>query len=111
MSDVWTLAGVNLTVVLPELVLFAFAILVMLADMTSNDKKEGLRPVLPWLALIGVGVTMAVCVAIWSQPVATFQGAAIIDNFAMGVKIIVLCGGSGYSPQCQLYATGQPAGW
>lgn len=90
MSDVWTAAGVNLTVVLPELVLFAFAILVMLADMTSNDKKEGLRPVLPWLALIGVGVTMAVCAVIWSQPVATFQGAAIIDNFAMGVKLIVL---------------------
>jgi len=90
MSDVWTLAGVNLTVVLPELVLFAFAILVMLADMTSNDKKDGLRPVLPWLALVGVGVTLAVCVAIWSQPVASFQGAAIIDNFAMGVKLIVL---------------------
>jgi len=90
MSDVWTTAGVNMIVILPELVLFAFAILVMLADMTSNDKREGLRGVLPWLALIGVGVTSAVCAVIWSTPVASFQGAAIIDNFAMGVKLIVL---------------------
>lgn len=90
MSDVWTTAGVNITVVLPELVLFAFAILVMLADMTSNDQREGLRGVTPWLALLGVAVTIGVCAALWSTPVVSFQGAAIIDNFAMGVKLIVL---------------------
>lgn len=90
MSDVWTAAGINLTVILPELVLFAFALLVMLADMTSNDHKEGLRGILPWLALLGVAVTTAICAVIWSTPVTSFQGAAIIDNFAMGVKLIVL---------------------
>lgn len=90
MSDVWTTAGVNITVVLPELVLFAFAILVMLADMTSNEKRDGLRGITPWLALLGVAVTTGVCAALWSQPVASFQGAAILDNFAMGVKLIVL---------------------
>ncbi len=90
MSDVWTTAGIHIIVILPELVLFAFALLVMLADMTSNDQKEGLRGVLPWLALLGVAVTTGVCAAIWSTPVASFQGAAIIDNFAMGVKLIIL---------------------
>lgn len=90
MSDVWTTAGVNITVVLPELVLFGFAILVMLADMTSNEKRDGLRGITPWLALLGVAVTTGVCAALWSQPVASFQGAAILDNFAMGVKLIVL---------------------
>lgn len=90
MSDVWTTAGVNLTVILPELVLFAFAILVMLADMTSNDKREGLRGVVPWLALVGVGVTAIICGNIWSTPIASFQGAAILDNFALGLKLIVL---------------------
>ncbi|MBX3013429.1 MAG: NADH-quinone oxidoreductase subunit N [Caldilineaceae bacterium] len=90
MSDVWTTTGVNLTVVLPELVLFAFAILIMLVDMTSNDKKEGLRGITPWVALIGVAVTTGLCAVLWSQPVASFQNAAIIDNFAMSVKLIVL---------------------
>ena len=90
MSDVWTTAGVNITVVLPELVLFGFAILVMLADMTSNEKRDGLRGITPWLALLGVAVTTGVCAALWSEPVASFQGAAILDNFAMGVKLIVL---------------------
>lgn len=90
MSDVWTTAGVNITVVLPELVLFGFAILVMLADMTSNEKRDGLRGITPWLALLGVAVTTGVCAALWKQPVASFQGAAILDNFAMGVKLIVL---------------------
>jgi NADH-quinone oxidoreductase subunit N len=90
MSDVWTTAGVNMIVVLPELVLFAFAILVMVADMTSNDKQDGLRGILPWIALIGVGVTTVVCMTIWGTPVVSFQGAAIIDTFAMGVKLIVL---------------------
>ncbi len=90
MSDVWTTAGIDIMVILPELILFAFALLVMLADMTSNDHKEGLRGVLPWLALVGVAVTTAVCAVLWSTPVASFQGAAIIDNFAMGIKLIVL---------------------
>jgi len=90
MSDVWTTAGVNMIVILPELVLFAFAILVMVADMTSNDKQDGLRGLLPWIALIGVGVTTLVCMVNWGTPVVSFQGAAIIDTFAMGVKLIVL---------------------
>ena len=90
MSDVWTTAGVNMIVILPEFVLFAFAILVMVADMTSNDKQDGLRGILPWIALAGVGVTTAVCMVNWGTPVASFQGAAIIDTFAMSVKLIVL---------------------
>ncbi len=90
MSDVLTATGINFTVVLPELVLVGFALLLMLADAFGGGENSPIRRGLPWLAMIGLGVTLFVCASIWSGPVATFQGAATLDNFALGVKLVVL---------------------
>ena len=84
------MADLNLMVVLPELVLVGFALLVMLADMFSRDDRPAIRSALPWLALVGV-VTAGVATAqLWSQPAASFQGAATSDHFALALNIIIL---------------------
>ncbi|MEZ4870266.1 MAG: NADH-quinone oxidoreductase subunit N [Caldilineaceae bacterium] len=90
MADVWSTAGIHLNVLLPELVLFGFAILLMFADMTSSGERPGLRGLLPWLALTGVAVTMVICAVQWGGPVESFQNAATDDTFAMGLKLVVL---------------------
>jgi len=98
------LTDLNYLVLLPELVLFGAAVLVMLLDMFSTPEPSsvgvgepsdaagarGVRAVLPWVALAGVAVTIGVCGWQWTQPVASFQGAAISDNFAMGIRLTVL---------------------
>lgn len=90
MSDVFGNAGVNLSVILPELILVGFAILVMIGDMfTSNDRPAG-RAALPWVALVGVLVTTVATIGLWGQPVVSFQGMAVVDRFALGLKLVIL---------------------
>ena len=90
MSDVLSATGINLTVVLPELVLVISAMVVMMADILGGGERSPLRRALPWLALGGILVTLVICAAIWNGPVLTFQGAATLDTFALGLKVIVL---------------------
>jgi NADH-quinone oxidoreductase subunit N len=90
MSDVLTATGINFTVVLPELVLVGFALLLMLADAFGGGEQSLIRRGLPWLAMIGLVAALVICAAIWRDPVATFQGSATLDNFALGVKLVVL---------------------
>lgn len=90
MSNVWSEAGINISVVLPELLMVLFAMLVMVADMVTSDERPGGKAVLPWLALAGVIVTGFVCVQQWGGPVETFQNMAVNDHFALSLRLIVL---------------------
>lgn len=90
MSNVWSEAGINLNVVLPELLMVIFAMLVMVADMITRGDQTGGKPVLPWLALAGVVVTGVVCALQWAGPVETFQNMAVNDPFALSLRLIVL---------------------
>ena len=87
--------NLNISVILPELVLVIFAMLVMVADMFGRDDRTegaptGSRALIPWLALIGVAVAAFVCAGQLGQPALTFQGAAISDHFALGLRFIIL---------------------
>jgi NADH-quinone oxidoreductase subunit N len=90
MNDVFGAAGVNLAVVLPELLIVVFAMLVMLADMFTSDTRPESKVFLPWVALAGVIITIVVCLQQWNGPVETFQELAINDHFALGLRLIVL---------------------
>lgn len=90
MSDVWTATGVNISVVLPELVLVGFALLVMMVDVFAGGEQSPVRKALPWLAMVGLGAALGACATIWGNPVTSFQGAATLDNFALGVKLVVI---------------------
>jgi NADH-quinone oxidoreductase subunit N len=86
--------GVNLAAVLPEFLMVLFAMAVMVVDMVTESKDGSTtargRNLLPWVALAGVLVTIVVCLQQLGQPVATFQGIAVADNFSHGLRLIVL---------------------
>ena len=77
-----SISDLNVSVLLPELVLVGVAVLVMLVDILGGDgsgenDRPAYRSALPWVALIGVGITELLCFQQWSQPPAYFQTAAI----------------------------------
>ena len=80
----------NISALLPELVMVGFALLVMMADVFSTDEDSGFKARIPWIALSGVGVTLLVCIAQWNRADLSFQGAAIADNFTQGLRIVIL---------------------
>ncbi len=90
MNEVFSAAGINLGVVLPELLMVLFALLVMIADIFTSDRPGGGKAILPWIALVGVVVTIGACAQQWSQSTATFQGMATNDHFALGLRLIIL---------------------
>ena len=90
MFDVTNLAEINLVVIRPQLVLSGFALLVMLIDMFTTDEKSELRNILSWVALLGVVVTGYVTMTMWDLAPLSFQGAAVLDHFAIGVNLVVL---------------------
>jgi NADH-quinone oxidoreductase subunit N len=78
----------NLRVILPELILVAFALVVMVVDMFRRPDNRG--GALAALSIVGIVATAVASLWLWNQPVATFQGSAISDGFALGVRLIVL---------------------
>ncbi len=78
----------NLHVILPEMVLAAFALLVILADMLRQDERES--RLLPLLTLAGILAAMAASAWIWNWPVASYQEGAIADGFALGARMVIL---------------------
>ena len=80
----------NYNAVLPELLMVIFAMAVMLIDIPNRKEHAPTRALLPWMALAGVLLTMAVCYWLLGQPVSDFQGMASSDPFALGIALVVL---------------------
>jgi NADH-quinone oxidoreductase subunit N len=90
MGDVFSAAGIHWSVVLPELIIVLTSLVIMVVDMFTSEERPALRAIQPWLALAGVLVTIFICAQQWGQPAASFQGMATSDNFALGLRLIVL---------------------
>lgn len=80
----------NFAVLTPALIMVGAALLVMLVDILSNDKRPLLRQTLPWIALAGVAVTLLASGGMWNDPMQTFQGMATSDRFALALNVIIL---------------------
>ncbi len=78
----------NLHVILPEMVLAAFALLVILADMLRSDEEES--RLLPLLTLAGILAAMAASAWIWNRPPVSYQESAVSDGFALGARLVIL---------------------
>jgi NADH-quinone oxidoreductase subunit N len=91
MPETLSLSELNVAAVLPELVMILFVLGVMAVDMFSpSDPASTGRRAIPWVALAGVVVTLLVVVRQWDQGDVTFQAAAVSDQFALGLRVIVL---------------------
>ena len=90
MTDALAVLQLNLSAVLPELILLLFALLLMMVDILGSEKRPAPRRLLPWIALVGVVAAGASVAWLWGQPALSFQGQAISDRFSLGLRIIVL---------------------
>jgi NADH-quinone oxidoreductase subunit N len=81
---------INLAVLAPALSMVGFALLLMIVDIFIPKDSPSAKQVLPWVALIGVLVTVGTIWWLWDQPAQTFQGVATSDHFALGLDLIIL---------------------
>ena len=71
---------VDFTVVLPELIVAMTAIIVMLADLYLPRVA---RPLIPWLALAGLGVALLDTLIQHADSKSGFSGSVVIDGFSL----------------------------
>jgi NADH-quinone oxidoreductase subunit N len=78
----------TLVLLSPELVLVIAGLLVLGLDLIWRDveKKEWL----PYVALAGLGGTLAAIVALWGREVVLFTGIYTVDSFAFFFKIMAI---------------------
>ncbi|MFN8441577.1 MAG: NADH-quinone oxidoreductase subunit N [Caldilineaceae bacterium] len=82
--------GLNLSAVLPEILLVCLAMVVMLVDAFGGEKEGGVKGLIPWLSLLGVIVVTFVALGQWGATPIFFQSAAVTDHFTIGLRLIVL---------------------
>ncbi len=90
MPELSSIANFNLSVLLPELVLVLFTVFVMFFDVFTDAQNPKTRAALPWIAMAGVIASGLSVAWLWGKPTLTFQDAAISDQFALGLSMIVL---------------------
>ncbi len=81
----FTIPAVNLTPILPEVVLVGTALLVLLVSAYTERQR--------WLAvlsILGLLVAAALSFAIKVDPPQTFQGMLVVDHYALYVNLVVL---------------------
>jgi len=77
--------------ILPQLVLVAMALLILMAEVTLLRSNKRL---LGWLALIGLLLAMGASAWLWQGPVRHFQNMAVADSFALFANVIILTAGA-----------------
>ncbi len=82
-----TLESLNFGVAFPALSLVIGAVLLLVVDVFLPERRKGL---VPWLALLGVLVSLAVSMINYNEVGEAFSGMFIADPFTSLVNIIVL---------------------
>ena len=87
--------GINLILAAPVIVVAATSMLLMLLELfvPAFIKRSA-----PWIALIGLALSLFLTVGLWGQPGATFTSAdgspmLVVDNFAVFLNVIFLLTG------------------
>jgi NADH-quinone oxidoreductase subunit N len=79
------MSDLSITPLLPEIILLATAIVVLMADTVVGDKR--------WLTWIGLtGIVLAGGATYWlaQQPLQTFQGVAVSDAYTAFYRLVIL---------------------
>ena len=78
----------TLALLSPELVLVITGLVVLGLDLAWRD--EGKKEWLPYVALAGLGGTLAAIVALWGRELVLFSGIYTVDSFAFFFKIMAI---------------------
>jgi NADH-quinone oxidoreductase subunit N len=79
-----TFSWTDIGPLVPELVLIAFAIIALAADLTRSGRGSSF-----WLSCLGVFAAAAACIY-WAQPGESFGGSFVRDAFTLGIDLIAL---------------------
>jgi NADH-quinone oxidoreductase subunit N len=79
--------GADLAALLPELVLSALVLVVIVADLWLPARR---KPALTGLTVGGLVLTAAACLATWGVNRLVFAGYYVVDDFSVVVKLITV---------------------
>lgn len=82
--------GINISAVLPEVLLVLLAMLVMMVDAFAGKEENAAKNAIPWISLIGVVGIIFFALGQWGVAPIYFQSAAVTDHFTIGLRLIVL---------------------
>jgi NADH-quinone oxidoreductase subunit N len=85
-----TIPSINMLAILPQTIVIATALLVLLVDAVTRGERVG-RQVLPWLSLLGI--VLAGAAAVWLSQAGeapTFQDMAVADGYALAFMLVIL---------------------
>ncbi len=77
----------DLVAIMPELIITAFAFVILLIDLWLPKKSKGLNGV---LALLGVAIAFGVTVSMYGTNMTAFRGMVVMDNASNFAGIIML---------------------
>ncbi len=78
-------SALSIVPILPEVILLATALIVLIVDTIVGDKRW-----LPWVGLAGVAAAGAATLFVAQQPPQTFQGMAVADGYTAFFRLIIL---------------------
>ncbi len=93
MNDAMQMLQLNMQAIWPQTVLVLFALLIMMVDAFGGGadvEHAGSKRALPWIAIVGILITLAISAWLWTQTPVSFQGHSIDDRFALSINLIVL---------------------
>ena len=85
-----TIPTVNMLAILPQTIVIATALLVLLVDAASRGERID-RQVLPWLSLLGI--VLAGAAAVWMISLGEpqqFQDMAVADGYSLAFMLVIL---------------------
>jgi NADH-quinone oxidoreductase subunit N len=81
----------DLTAILPTLILVIWGMGLLLASLAIPHRYRGS---IPWLAILGLGVSFVVSLLRWDRPVPGFHSVVILDNYSLFLTIVFTIAGA-----------------
>ena len=100
LSDIYSSLSINLAGLLPELILVATGIVLLLTDVFSKEKEKSY---LTYIGILGIVLSFVSLLNLWGKADISFSNMFIIDNFALFFKFLFLVIGTVtflLSPDC-----------
>lgn len=83
----WILPDIDLKILSPEIIILAFALLILIIEPLVSRRSKNLSAHLGW---VGIIVAFAAVVRLWNLNQTSFNEMVILDNFACFFKFIFL---------------------
>lgn len=84
-----TIPTINMLAILPQTIVIATALLVLIVDAVARNERFG-RQVLPWLSLLGLALAGAAAFWLSLGEPQQFQEMAVADGYSLAFMLVIL---------------------